>query len=763
MTTDILVTKRDGTQEPLNLEKIHRVVAWACEGLNGVSESEVELKARIQFSQGVKTADIHKMLINSASELIAESTPNYQYVAARLLNYQIRKEVYGEYDPPCLLDIVRKNVGLNKYTAELLVNYSPKEWVELDEYIDHERDNKIAYAGMGQWQGKYLVKNRVTEQLYETPQVAMMMIAAVGFMNYPRAYRLEYVKQFYDSVSNFEISLPTPIMAGLRTPQKQFSSCVTIAIDDSLDSINAGVSSITKYISQKAGIGVDMGRIRAINSEIRGGDAKHTGLVPFIRLVQSAVKSCSQGGVRGGAATLHFPVWHYEFDNLVVLKNNRGTEFNRVRQLDYCFLFNRMMYQRLIEGGNITFFSPEEVPDLLTAFYADQDEFDRLYVKYEADNSVRKITRTAIDVFSEFMSERKDTGRIYFMNIDHANTHGSFIPELAPITQSNLCQEITLPTLPLNDINDPEGMISLCTLSAGNIAKLESNEDKQRVAHLIVRFLEELLDYQEYPVKAAEIATKKYRPLGIGWVNFAYFLAKNGVGYDEFALDLVDTHMEAWSYYLIEASLELAEERGPCPGAADTKYSLGVLPVHTYKKDVDQLVFPDHEFDWDALSERVKAAGGLRHATLMAKMPAETSAQANNSTNGIDPVIEMVTDKVSKDGVFRQVAPESGRLAAKYDKLWDHDSPKGYLMIMAVLNKWMDMSISVNYSYNPEHYDGKEVSLFDMIEDMLLSYKWGIKNGYYLNTFDGQGEEDTTSTLEVINTEDNDCGDVCKL
>lgn len=758
-----LVTKRNGQTEELNLDKIHKIVAWACEGLKGVSESELELRAKLQFTDGIQTKDIHEMLIKSASELISLRSPDYQYVAGRLINYQLRKEVYGDYVPWHLLDIIKYNVGQGKYTAELLTEYSREEWNELNAYIDHSRDYNIAFAGMEQWRGKYLVKNRVTGQFYETPQVARMMIAAIGFMKYPKHYRLEYVKDFYDAISNFEINLPTPIMAGLRTPVKQFSSCVTIQVGDSLNSISAATTASMKYISQKAGLGLDVGKIRAINSEIRGGDAEHTGLIPFIRLLQSAVKSCSQGGVRGGAATVHIPVWHYEFPELVVLKNNRGTEFNRVRHLDYSFLFSRLMYERLIEGGNITLFSPSDVPGLLDAFYANQTEFKRLYEKYEADPTIRKRTLSALEIFTMFVTERKETGRIYFMNIDHANEHGSFIPERAPITQSNLCQEITLPTHELQDEYDTEGLISLCTLSAGNISKFKSKDDIRRIAHLTVRFLEELLDYQKYPIPAAEEATKRYRPLGIGVVNFAHWLAANNVGYDETAFELVDEMMEAWSYHLIEASVQLAEERGPCPGAADTKYSQGILPIHTYKKSVDNLVYPEVRYDWTTLAARVKAAGGLRHGTLMAQMPAETSAQESNSTNGIEPVRSLITEKVSKHGVLKQVVPEVRKLGSRYDLLWDHESPLGYMQLVAIMNKWMDQSISMNTSYNPQHYDDNELSLYMLIGDMVTAYQLGIKNGYYLNTYDGQAEEAEDLPLEDINEEDNDCGDVCKL
>lgn len=756
----ILVTKRNGTTETINLEKIHRIVAWACKGLRGVSESEIELKAKIQFTDGISTKDIHEMLIKSASELISERSPDYQYVAARLLSYQLRKEVYGEYEPPRLLDIIRKNVGAGKYTAELLTEYSTGEWAELEDYIDHDRDDMIAYAGMEQWRGKYLVKNRVTEKFYETPQVAYMMIAAVGFMSYPKHYRLEYVKSFYDAISQFQLSLPTPIMAGLRTPVKQFSSCVTIKCGDSLDSIKATGDAIVSYISRKAGIGIDAAGIRSIKSEIRGGDAEHTGKVPFFRKFQSDVKCCSQGGVRGGAATVHIAFWDYEFEELVVLKNNRGTEHNRVRHLDYCFLMNKLMYQRLLTRGNISFFSPNEVPGLLEAFYADQDEFERLYVKYENDVSIRRRTMSALEAFQLFHKEAMETGRIYLMNIDHANAHGTFLPDKAPITQSNLCQEITLPTVELTHEMDEEGRISLCILAASNWPSVKTKEELKWLAQLVVRFLDNLIDYQEYPMPAAELATKEFRALGIGIVNFAYFLAKNGVSYDPTCYELVDEWMEAWSYYLIEASADLADEKGPCLRWKDTKYGQGILPIDTYKRDVDSLIAPEERMPWEALRVRLRE-NGIRNGTLMAQMPAETSAQASNSTNGVSPAIAPVTEKVSKDGILRQVLPEVRRLAGRYDYQYDQEGPQDYIKVMAILQKYMCQSISLDFSYNLDHYPDRKVPMEVLIGDTLVGYKYGMKNRYYINTNDGQGEEEETHLAsEAI--EDDDC-DACKL
>lgn len=765
----IYVVKRDGRKELLDLEKIHKVVIWACEGLSGVSPSEVEMRAQLQIEDETETKRIHEMLIKSAAELISEETPNYQYVAARLANYQLRKEVYGRYEPWTVKHLVERNVKLGHYTPELLENFDDEDWKKIEKIVKHSRDDQIAYAGMEQWRGKYLVKDRTTGEFYETPQMANVLISAIGFMNYPKNVRMNYIKDFYDLLSQADISLPTPIMAGLRTPQKQFSSCVTVSTDDSLDSLIATNSVVVKYISQKAGLGIDMGRVRGIHSKIRNGDAEHTGIIPFARWMQSAVKSCSQGGVRGGSATVHFPVWHYEFPELVVLKNNKGVESNRVRQMDYCFLFNRVMYQRLIEDGDITFFSPNEVPGLIEAFYSDTDKFEELYVKYENDPSIRRITMKASEVFAMFMTERKETGRIYLMNIDHANSHGSFMPEYAPITQSNLCQEITLPTVPLKDIFDEDGRISLCTLAATNWGKIKTPADFEKPATMLVRFLDEILSYQSYPVRAAEIATREFRPLGIGIINFAYFLAKNGLKYDSSAHELVDEYMEAYSYYLIKASADLAVEKGACEGNKKTRYGNGILPIDTYKKDVDELVPHITRMKWEELRQQLLRTG-IRNATLMALMPAETSAQLSNSTNGVEPVRALVSEKVSKHGILKQVVPEIQKLKNKYDLLWDQKSPRGYLKLMCILLKYIDQSASVNTSYNPEHYPNKELSMTELLEDLLIFYKYGGKNLYYFNTYDGQDditlkevEKETPVESQVEENADDYVCDSCVL
>jgi ribonucleoside-diphosphate reductase alpha chain len=770
MSKNIQVTKRDGRKEILDLEKLHKVVFYACDGITGVSASEVEIRSNVQFYPGITSDEIQETLIKAAADLISEETPNYQFVAGRLINYHLRKEVYRQFDPPKLKTIVEKNVARGYYDAEILKKYSEQEWARLDKFIKHDRDENLTYVAMEQLRGKYLCQNRVTGEVFETPQICYIMIAATLFANYPKETRLQIVKEYYDAISLHDISLPTPVMAGVRTPQRQFSSCVLIETDDSLDSINATASSIVKYVSQKAGIGVGAGRIRALGSPIRKGDAYHTGVIPFYKHFQSAVKSCSQGGVRGGAATLYYPIWHLEVEDLLVLKNNKGTEDNRVRHLDYGVQFNKLMYERLIQGGDITLFSPHDVPDVYEAFYQDQEKFKELYERAERNTRLRKKTVKAIELFSSFVQERKDTGRIYLMNVDHANTHGSFVESVAPIRQSNLCCEIDLPTKPLSHINDEEGEISLCTLSAVNWGNVREPADFERVCNLAVRGLDALLDYQNYPIRAAEISTNNRRPLGIGIINFAYWLAKNDLTYqdiDSNGLALVDQWAEAWSYYLIKASADLAEEKGACPLNMETKYGHGVTPNQTYKKDLDELVPHAERMDWKGLRKQLKATG-IRNSTLMALMPAETSAQISNSTNGIEPPRSYVSVKQSKHGVLKQVVPEFRRLKNKYDLLWDQKSPEGYLKIMAVLQKYIDQGISVNTSYNPAFYEDEKIPMSELLKHVVMFYKLGGKQLYYNNTHDGQGEiniEDLAKTYAQApaDTGDDEACDSCVI
>ena len=762
-TTTINVTKRDGSIKPFDLDKVHKVLEWAVEDISGVSMSEIELKANIQLYDKIAAYDIHELLIKSAAELISEHTPNYQFVAARLISYKMRKEAYGEYTPPPLTAIIEDNIELGVYDDEIIKIYSEDEIVELDAYIKHDRDDTFTYAGMEQFRGKYLVQDRRTKKIYETPQILYMMISMTLFGKY-KENRLKYVKDYYDAISQFYISLPTPIMAGVRTPTRQFSSCVLIESGDSLDSINATATSIVRYISKKAGIGIGAGSIRANGAKVGDGSVVHTGLIPFLKYFQSAVKSCSQGGVRGGAATVYLPLWHHEFEDLVVLKNNKGTEENRVRHMDYAFQFNKLMYERLLSGGNITFFDPNDVPGLYESFFIDQEKFQELYEKYERAHSIRKKSLPALDVFQMFLTERKDTGRIYLMNVDHANDHGSFIAEKAPIRMSNLCCEIDLPTTPLNSQDDEDGEISLCTLSAINWGLINEPHEFEKYCDLSVRALDELLDYQGYPIPAAKQGTLNRRPLGIGIINLAYFLAKRGLKYDESAYNIVDEYAEAWSYYLIKSSANLAAEKEKLIYNTDTKYSLGILPIDTYKSAIDNLVEYRERLPWEDLREQLRETG-IRNSTLMALMPAETSAQISNSTNGIEPPRALVSYKQSKDGVMAQVVPGYHHLKNKYDLLWEQKSPEGYLAICGILQKYIDQGISVNTSYNPEHYEDNKIPMSVMIQDTITAYKYGLKQLYYFNTHDGAGEmkEDEHHTYdgtEII--DDEDC-DSCKI
>tara|TARA_B110000914_G_scaffold118323_1_gene103407 strand:+ start:5026 stop:7317 length:2292 start_codon:yes stop_codon:yes gene_type:complete len=757
----IQVTKRDGTKELIDVEKLHKVVFHACEGITGVSPSEIEIQSQIQFYNGMQTSEIQETLIKAAADLINEDTPNYQFVGGRLINYALRKEVYDGYEPIHVHDLVIQNTTRGFYDPELSAYYSSDEWDKINGFVKHERDEHLTYVAMEQLRGKYLVQNRVSGEIFETPQMCYILIAATLFHNYPVETRLQYVKDYYDAISLHDISLPTPVMAGVRTPQRQFSSCVLIETGDSLDSISATASAVVKYVSQKAGIGIGAGSIRAVGTPIRKGDAYHTGVIPFYKHFQTAIKSCSQGGVRGGAGTIYYPIWHFEAEDLLVPKNNKGTEDNRVRHMDYGVQFNKLMYERLITGGDITLFSPSDVPGLYDAFYANQDLFRELYEKAERNTRLRKKTIKAASLFSSFMDERKNTGRIYLQNVDNANDHGSFLPELAPIRQSNLCAEITLPTKPLNDINDTEGEISLCTLSAINWGNIKTPADFEKCCNLAVRGLDALLSYQNYPVIAAELSTMKRRPIGVGIINFAYWIAKHDLSYQDITpegLELIDEYAEAWSYYLIKASADLAIEFGSISGADETKYGQGITPNQTYKKDLDELVKHKERMDWKGLRKQLKATG-IRNSTLMALMPSETSAQIANATNGIEPPRSLISVKQSKHGVLKQVVPEYRRLKNKYDLLWDQKSPEGYLKIMAVLQKYIDQGISVNTSYNPVYFEDEKIPMSVLLQHLLMFYKYGGKQLYYFNTFDGQGELDTDKMTDLPQGEldEDDC------
>lgn len=762
MNSNLTVTKRSGERETIDLDKIHRVITWAAKGLNNVSVSEVELRSHLQFFDGIPTEAIHETIIKAAADLISPESPDYQFLAARLAIFHLRKKAFGQFEPPTLETHINKLVDIGKYDTHLLEDYSSEELTILDSFIDHWRDMDFSYAAVKQLEGKYLVQNRVTNEIYESAQFLYILVAASLFAKYPKETRLNYIKDFYDATSTFKISLPTPIMAGVRTPTRQFSSCVLIECDDSLDSINATSSSIVKYVSQRAGIGINAGRIRALGSPIRGGEAFHTGCIPFYKHFQTAVKSCSQGGVRGGAATLFYPIWHLEVESLLVLKNNRGVEDNRIRHLDYGVQINKLMYQRMIKGGVISLFSPSDVPGLYDAFFENQDEFERLYLQYEQDDSIRKTQINAIELFSLMMQERASTGRIYIQNVDHCNTHSPFDAQVAPIRQSNLCLEIALPTKPLDNINDPEGEIALCTLSAINLGAINSLDEIEPLAELAVRALDNLLDYQDYPIEAARSASMNRRTLGIGVINFANYLAKNGVKYsDGSANGLTHRTFEAIQYYLLKASMTLAKEQGACPLFHETTYSQGILPIDTYKRDLDNICDEPLHLDWESLRQDIKAHG-LRNSTLSALMPSETSSQISNATNGIEPPRGLISVKASKDGQLKQVVPDLDTLKANYELLWQMPNNQGYLQLVGLMQKFVDQAISANTNYDPLRFDDNKVPMQVLLKDLLSAYKLGLKTLYYHNTRDGASDQH--DDIVSVEEEDDGCaGGACKI
>ncbi|GIU09198.1 class 1a ribonucleoside-diphosphate reductase subunit alpha [Shewanella glacialipiscicola] len=762
MKSTMTVTKRCGDRENIDLDKIHRVITWAAKGLKNVSVSEVELRSHLQFFDGIPTEAIHETIIKAAADLISPEAPDYQFLAARLAVFHLRKKAFGQFEPPALYAHVTKLIELGKYDKHILQDYTREELDVMDTYIDHWRDMDFSYAAVKQLEGKYLVQNRVTHDIYESAQFLYILVAACLFARYPKETRLKYVKDFYDAVSTFKISLPTPIMAGVRTPTRQFSSCVLIECGDSLDSINATASSIVKYVSQRAGIGINAGRIRALGSPIRGGEAFHTGCLPFYKYFQTAVKSCSQGGVRGGAATLFYPIWHLEVESLLVLKNNRGVEDNRIRHLDYGVQLNKLMYQRLIKGENISLFSPSDVPGLYDAFFEDQNEFERLYLQYEQDSSIRKKTIKAVELFSLMMQERASTGRIYIQNVDHCNTHSPFDSKVAPIRQSNLCLEIALPTKPLNNIDDPEGEIALCTLSALNLGSIKELSDIEPLADLAVRALDNLLDYQDYPIKAAQRASMNRRTLGIGVINFANYLAKNGLKYsDGSANALTHRTFEAIQFYLLKASMNLAKEQGACPLFHETTYSQGILPIDTYKRDLDKICAEPLHLDWESLRSDIKQYG-LRNSTLSALMPSETSSQISNATNGIEPPRGLISVKSSKDGQLKQVVPDFDTLKDSYELLWKMPSNDGYLQLVGIMQKFVDQAISANTNYDPSRFEGRKVPMQTLLKDLLNAYKLGVKTLYYHNTRDGAS--DSHDDITSLEKEDDGCaGGACKI
>ena len=734
------IVKRDGSKENLNLDKIHKMVEAACDGINGVSASQVEMSANLSFYDGVTTQEIQDTLIKSASDLISLDTPNYQYVAARLLLFAIRKDVFNTKWKdskiyPSLREIVERNIEIGVYDKELISYYDDEEWSKLNSYLNHNRDLMFAYAGLQQVVDKYLVQDRSSGKLYESPQFMYILISAVLFKNYPKETRLNYVKRYYDAISQFKINIPTPVMAGVRTPLRQFASCVLVDSDDTLPSIFSSDMAIGRYVAQRAGIGINAGRIRGINSKIRGGEVQHTGVIPFLKKFESTVRCCTQNGVRGGSATVHFPVWHQEIEDIIVLKNNKGTEDNRVRKLDYSIQLSKLFYERFIKDEDITLFSPHDVPDLYDAFGT--DKFDELYEKYERAYSIPKKKVSARILFMDMLKERAETGRIYIQNIDHSNSHSSFLDK---VNMSNLCQEITLPTTPISHPDDEEGEIALCILSAINVGAIKL-EELPELCQLSVRGLDELIDYQRYPVRAAEISTKARRSLGIGYIGLAHFLAKNKVKYgDAEAHKLVHELTESFQYNLLKASNKLAKEKGKCEWFDRTKYAEGKLPIDTYKKDVDEIAKPVYKENWDKLRKSIESFG-LRHSTLSAQMPSESSSVVSNETNGIEPPRDYITIKKSKKGPLKQVVPSYQILQNFYTLLWDMQDNDGYIKVVSVMQKFFDQGISGNWSYNPENYENNEVPISEMATDLLKTYKYGWKTSYYQNTYDMKTDE----------------------
>jgi ribonucleoside-diphosphate reductase alpha chain len=766
MSNGTKVVKRNGNTEPLDLNKLHIMVEESCKDLAGVSASQVEMQSGIQFYDGITTAEVQEILIRSASDLIDLDHPNYQFVAARLLLFALRKQLFGRmHEFPTVKQHILRAVERGVYDAEILTLYDDEEFERLESFIQHDRDYLFTYAGLRQVVDKYLVQDRSTGQLYETPQFMYLLIAATIFSKYPKETRLDYVKRYYDAISKHKINIPTPIMAGVRTPLRQFASCVLVDVDDTLDSIFSSDMAIGRYVAQRAGIGINAGRIRGINAKIRGGEVQHTGVVPFLKKFEATVRCCTQNGIRGGSATCFFPIWHQEIKDILVLKNNKGTEDNRVRKLDYGIQISKLFYERFISNKEITLFSPHDVPGLYDAFGT--DGFDELYVRYERDESIPRKTIDAQELFLDLLKERAETGRIYIMNIDHCNSHSSFIDK---VFMSNLCVEISLPTTPIQHIDDETGEIATCILSAINVGKVKHFDDMRELCDLSVRALDEIIDYQNYPVKAAENFTRNRRSLGIGYIGLAHYLAKHGVKYDDpNAWKLVHDLTEAFQYYLIDATVNLAKEKGACEYSHRTKYSQGVLPIDTYKRDVDEIVPNELKYDWESLRQRVLQYG-VRNSTLSAQMPSESSSVVSNATNGIEPPRGYLSVKKSKKGPLKQIVPQYQTLKNNYTLLWDMPSNRGYINIVAVMQKFFDQAISGNWSYNPENYPDNEVPVSVMAQDMLTCFKLGHKTAYYQNTYDIKTDEvveepkqDLQSLLqELSNTDETTC-DSCSI
>ncbi|MEI9553657.1 class 1a ribonucleoside-diphosphate reductase subunit alpha [Enterobacter hormaechei] len=741
--TSINVVKNSGSTEKFDAEKANRVVEWACEGLD-VCASEILMKAQIQMFDGVTTKAIHETLIKAASDLISVQNPDYQYAAARLLLFKIRKEAYGDFQPFDLFHQIYLNVGNGKYDRHLLDDYTRDEIAFLNDKIVHDRDFDYTYAAMRQYEDKYLVKNRVTGEIYESPQMALMLIAMGLLSKEDKKTRLDRIVDLYENVSLMKVSLPTPIMAGVRTPTRQFSSCVLIESGDDINQIFNANTAQGKYAAQRAGIGLNFGMIRGQDAAIRGGEVKHAGTVPIVRMYQESLGWTSQGGVRKASANYFYPMWHWDFESLIVLKNNRGTESTRARHVDYGLQINKLLYTRLQHGKNITLFHPNVAGGkLYEYFFSDQEKFQQLYEELEEDPSVAKKSISAADAFSVFGQERSQTGRIYVQHVDHCNTNSPFDPKQAPVKQSNLCMEIALPTHPINDINDPKdpGEVALCTLSAINLGKIEKLEDMREPVRTLVRALDRLLDYQNYPVLAAE-KTKLRRTLGIGWTNLAYYLAKRGLKYsDPRAANAVHELAEAFQYYLLEASVDLAKELGKCDLFHETTYSQGILPIDRYKKEVDALHTAELKMDWEKLRLDI-ALHGLRNSTLSTMMPCETSSQITNSTNGFEPPRDAISFKKSSAGMLPVLVPGVEDPSVVYEYKWDMDSPLPYLGLVAIMQKFIDQAASANTFYKPWDFPGGKLPIKVVLRDIMWAYKHGLKTLYYQETKDGNDQDD---------------------
>ena len=752
MNTHIMIKKRSGEFEKFNIEKINKVINWAIDGITGVSLSEVEINAKLNIAENITTQDIHQVIIDSAANLISLEKPNYQYVASRLLNYQLRKDVWGGKHAPRLIDVIHAGIKKKVYDSAIIENYSEDEINKIGEFIDHDRDLNFTYAGIKQLCDKYLIKNRVTGKIFETPQFAYVLIAAYAFINYPKDTRLEYVRRFYNAISRHKINLPTPIMAGLRTNSKSYASCCLIGVEDNKESITASGTAVSIATASRCGIGIDVSKIRAIGSPVNNGEVVHTGIIPFLKIFEASVKAWQQNGLRGGSATTNIQWWHYEIDDIVVLKNNAGTDDNRVRKLDYTVGMSKLFYDRVIKNEDLTLFSPHEVPHLYEAWGT--SKFNKVYEECELDRKIKiKKKISARKLFSLIVKERVETGRIYILNVDTANEHSSWLDK---ITMSNLCTEVIHPTIPLNDYHDPDAEIGMCILSAINMLEIKDWKDLEKTTDLIVRFLEEIIDIQTYFNKAAENFAKKRRSLGIGITNLAAFFAKNEVSYDsKQALNLLDEYMEHFQYYLLKSSLNLAKERGKCEKYEHTKYAKGILPIDTYKKNVDNICKRKLDLDWEALRKEIKEHG-LRHSTLSCCMPCESSSVIQSSTNGVEPVRSLMTYKTSKMGKLPVLVPGIGKFDSNYELAYNFKDNTGIINVNAVIQKYIDMAISTNIYYNYSHYENNVLPDAKVMKELMYAYSMGLISLYYNNTDDGDKEQST-------NKEADCSGGACKL